>query len=137
LIALNGGVGVKRFFAARDFWRHILRVRYRGALAGAIELPAMEWAGDAFAMHFAAVAQMGAEVRAVGVEHFGDAGLGAEQHQLFAKIGQRFYFAGFEVIAVGDAVPAEGYGEVGGTGDNFGARAHRCNLRDEVVKATE
>ena len=76
-----------------------------GALG--VEPPPVERARDAALLHRAAVAEVGAEVRAEGVLHVEVAELVAPADEVAAEVVHRLRRAGRELVRVADAEPAE------------------------------
>jgi hypothetical protein len=72
--------------------------------------PAVERTADQGAVHRAAVAQVRAEVRTVGVEHADLALRIAEHHQVAGEVAQRPDLADGQLIAIADEVPPIGNG---------------------------
>ena len=80
-----------------------------GALA--VELPAVERAADLAALDDAAVAQVGAEVRAERVLHVGLAAVVAPDHQVAVEVVARPQPHRRQFVAPGDLEPTERDGE--------------------------
>jgi hypothetical protein len=82
-------------------------------LAGAlgVELPAVEGAGDAVALHLAAVAEMGADVGAEGLERADLSILAAEQHDVAAEEVDGFHLSPGQLVGIADVEPAVGGAE--------------------------
>ncbi len=79
-------------------------------VARPVEPPAVERAGHAVLDDRAAHRDVGAEVRAVGIEHIGGAGVAAVADQPPAEVVQTDDLPGVDLSAVGDLEPALGVG---------------------------
>src|SRR5690606_25759785 len=86
----------------------LLGVGDRGAGALTVELPGVEGAADVLALDATAIGEVGAEVRAEGVEHLGGAGLGAEEDHVLAEVAHGLDVAGLQLVAEADDEPAKG-----------------------------
>ncbi|MCY1534367.1 hypothetical protein D9M68_697370 [compost metagenome] len=97
---------------------HLLRnppllTRDEHVLAPGVPLPAVVGAGYAVALYLAAVAQMGAHVRAVGVEHGQIAGIASKGYQVMAEVLHRLDAAWGDFRTPADLEPAGGlHGQV-------------------------
>ena len=85
-------------------------VGHRGAHALTVELPGVEGAAHILALNRSAVAQVGAQVGAVGVQDGDLSGLGAEHDHVAAKVLQRDDLLGEQLVGVTNLVPAERVG---------------------------
>src|SRR4029077_5975450 len=86
--------------------RHDLRVGDAGAEPLGVVGPVVERAAPRAALALAAMSQLRAQVRTVGVHAPGLAGLGAKQHPLLAEALDVAQFARLQILAVADPEPA-------------------------------
>ena len=106
VVALDHRVGAERALLV-----HPLGVGDVDVHALGVEPPAVERADDLAALHRAAVAEVGAEVRAERVLHVQLGRLVAPRHEVPVEVEERLRLAGGEVLRVADAEPAEGHRE--------------------------
>ncbi len=118
LVQFTHRPGTYHLFAPGHFGRHLVGVGYIGALALAIVGPAVEGADDGVAhdrgaaagLVANAVAQVGAHVGTVGIQHPGVTALGAKQDQVGIEIAQRHGCGHRQVMGVGHLEPAKRHG---------------------------